>query len=453
MCEKQDPCTWIQARAELRSKWFDRVLGEGTLSLSRNGGWALLTPAAMGPGPARQGRLFNLETNQEQSTPPPAVSSVASDGSLLVQPEGSLPGIWRNGTVTPIRLSGPSRLVALSDDGRMLVYQQALAPVNGAPAGRLVLRDIASGGEWIVFDSAATGKAPWFMAVSNDGKRVLYRATVDRIEGEAFVFDAERNASYPLQLKPGELAAPAGTLNGPGTMAFVATTRGRVLRFDVASSGASAGAVAIPETPYIAPRPMAPGSRARLTTGMPLSAQEAEGKIMLGERPMTVLAADSESVTVQVAWDQRTGDIPFRLAIPSDSPFMQNETAMIFPFAPRVETESPWIKADFSGFVSQPVAGEIVHMYMTGLGPVQGPIETGQPAPLESLRPLQEKLTCRFIPQTAEAETLFAGLAPGMVGIYQVSFRIPAEEVARPISGMNCEVGGSSFSFSRITLP
>jgi len=48
------------------------------------------------------------------------------------------------------------------------------------------------------------------------------------------------------------------------------------------------------------------------------------------------------------------------------------------------------------------------HIYMTGLGPVRGQVQTGVPAPLDSIIPIDGEIRCRFSPYTADAETLVA---------------------------------------------
>ena len=109
-----------------------------------------------------------------------------------------------------------------------------------------------------------------------------------------------------------------------------------------------------------------------------------------------------------------------------------------------------FLKADFSGYVTElPHPGEIIQLYMTGLGAVQGDVQTGKPAPLDSLRPSPEMSQCRFTPQTTMADTLFAGLAPGLIGVYQVTFRMPQEPVPPQLTGMNC----GNFIFSGPVFP
>ena len=69
---------------------------------------------------------------------------------------------------------------------------------------------------------------------------------------------------------------------------------------------------------------------------------------------------------------------------------------------------------------------------MTGLGPVSGLPQTGVPTPSGSLFPITGKIACGFdgsgdldVWDNWAAETLFAGLAPGTTGVYQVSLRLP----------------------------
>jgi uncharacterized protein (TIGR03437 family) len=93
---------------------------------------------------------------------------------------------------------------------------------------------------------------------------------------------------------------------------------------------------------------------------------------------------------------------------------------------------------DFHGVVTMadPAApGEIVHAYMTGLGEVQPTPPTGSaPTALSnvSIRPL-----CWVQPPARPQETAgvtFAGLAPGMIGMYQVDIAIPADIAATQVT-------------------
>lgn len=69
-------------------------------------------------------------------------------------------------------------------------------------------------------------------------------------------------------------------------------------------------------------------------------------------------------------------------------------------------------------------AGEILVIYTTGLGEVVPPIPAGTPAPVDSLRPTASPVTVTIGGVNAP-QVLFAGLAPGFTGLYQVNVVVP----------------------------
>jgi uncharacterized protein (TIGR03437 family) len=83
---------------------------------------------------------------------------------------------------------------------------------------------------------------------------------------------------------------------------------------------------------------------------------------------------------------------------------------------------------------------------MIGLGRPQDLETTGVPASLTKPNPIQWKLACRFLPQQQPAELLFAGLAPGTLGIYQTAFRIPSDTGTAPLTGIECNLASPSMS-------
>ena len=68
--------------------------------------------------------------------------------------------------------------------------------------------------------------------------------------------------------------------------------------------------------------------------------------------------------------------------------------------------------------------GEVVQVFATGMGATQPRVPSGQAAPGEPLARVLSPVEARVGGQAARV--LFAGLAPGFVGLYQVNVEIPA---------------------------
>ncbi|MGH9661659.1 MAG: hypothetical protein ACRD96_24135, partial [Bryobacteraceae bacterium] len=69
-------------------------------------------------------------------------------------------------------------------------------------------------------------------------------------------------------------------------------------------------------------------------------------------------------------------------------------------------------------------AGDALIVYMTGLGRVDGDVSPGHATPASPLLRATAPVEVRFGSVTSDA--LFAGLAPGFIGVYQVNLAVPA---------------------------
>ena len=69
-------------------------------------------------------------------------------------------------------------------------------------------------------------------------------------------------------------------------------------------------------------------------------------------------------------------------------------------------------------------AGDVIVIFANGLGPVNNQPASGAVSPADPLAPVQQNPTVTIGGQPAQV--LFAGLAPGFVGAYQVNVRVPS---------------------------
>jgi uncharacterized protein (TIGR03437 family) len=112
------------------------------------------------------------------------------------------------------------------------------------------------------------------------------------------------------------------------------------------------------------------------------------------------------------------------------------------------------------GFVRPAQPGEQLVMYALGLGPTTPPAQTGQPSPPGATTPFIQigfDFSLSALPkrppyQTQQPNLVFAGLAPGSVGLYQINFIVPQPPAGTPscpsdsgVSNLTVSIGILSF--------
>ncbi|MBC7925576.1 MAG: hypothetical protein H7039_07955 [Bryobacteraceae bacterium] len=459
ICVSGDSCTSSVERAEIRGR-NSQVVGNGSAVMSRNGQWAVLT-SSFRPQVQQEYSLINLATGARTNIDPPATLngqfSLASDGTVLSRRStgpatGFQLGLRRGDEFTPLRITGTFALLGMSDDAST-VYLNRQEVVGSASLGTvLVAYDVQSGTEKRIHASSAQAQYV-LLGLSNNGHRVLFRVITRFFNGPAFVGDVDLVKTAQLNLGTDE-ASSSSTISGYGNYVFVGTTTGRLLRFPLDSqANATSPEELVPSTVYIQfPLRLSPGSLIKFST--PLRDQNLQDRILVSGRPLYVVAREGNQITAQVPWEITPGLAEVRLDFTSDSPFSQQANAIVAPEAPEF-LSTRRVLQDFSGYVTAlPQPGDVFHMYFTGLGPVDGPVQTGVPAPIGELRYITGNLRCRFHNGASDAETVFAGLAPGYIGVYQVTFRLPANTPSQPVSSIQCGLNTSSFAvFGGPSLP
>ncbi len=323
-----------------------------------------------------------------------------------------------------------------------VVYE--IPSVKGQTDRELWSFDVGSGQATLLEDfdfGTYLGVSQYQPAVSNDGMRLLYRRMNPATRAwEAVVHDYSAGTSTVL----GTMLPSSNnfTISGDGRSVWLHRTDGRLVRIAVDTLAAT-------ETPgrhaWMAQREGAAvfGSYNHLFgggfTGAGGSGPSADLSVDLAGLACPVLNATTQQLDIEIPWEAYPGNFTLTLRN-SSSPFESLQAIDTLGIAPTFERSGlPYdavrpeivVHQDFHGLVtfSDPaLPGEVVHFYMTGLGDVQPRPQTGQAsssAAVASQRP-QCSLTSPFAPAPTPAAVLFAGIAPGTIGIYQVDVSLPA---------------------------
>jgi uncharacterized protein (TIGR03437 family) len=238
-------------------------------------------------------------------------------------------------------------------------------------------------------------------------------------------------------------------LSGDGSLAYAGTPNGRILRFSVPSGKMDEVSGATPQLNGL--QTVAVGS-VTWVLGTALS-DGTHPMITAGDREAPVISAQPSLVKFQIPWETPVDEpVEVRLAYGPPPPFesvLTITTATInaaFLAQPVVSSDVLAYHQDFRSFVtpSDPAQpGEIIHFYMSGLGPVTNPLATGQRTPTTG--PLHKAIyppICGVSLTglvTVNAPIRFAGLAPGYVGLYQMDVEVP-EGLVLADSQLGCSV-------------
>ena len=158
-----------------------------------------------------------------------------------------------------------------------------------------------------------------------------------------------------------------------------------------------------------------------------------------------VFISSDSYVRAQIPWEAPVNrSISFVVENGNPQPFESVKTENSAAIVPNMllgsygqETSSTYgflalFHQNFSGLVNDghPAAnGEILHLYMTGLGPVSPAMAPGEKAPHEPLSRIVHPIGCSATyfatGSSLDVPIEFAGLAPGLTGLYQVDIKAP----------------------------
>ncbi len=471
------------------------IEAEAFVRLSPNGRFAAFLPR-LGIRPLL---VLDLESGQRTEGPDeslPAVSThgqVLSDTGALVYEAG-----FRPTEQMGVRLleSGADRLIipTFNEDpedavidaaGRQVVYASRWQ-LPTAPFRRIRVFDFSQQSARTVAEGAADFYAP---SISLDGSLVLFLSTASGLP-QAWLVNIDGSDRRALSNDPAGI--DRAILAGHGEVAFAVTKAGRLIRIDIASGAVTEliGRTPDPKPPGFY-RSAPPGSLLRLEgAGLveqdvfaqsPFPTELAGLEYSVGGVRFPIIAASPGEALVQVPWELVPSSELQELVLRTDAMSAFEPPPVFISVGELAQAVWPAPESagrPFSQPYPLPVAadvrfqrlitraeparpGETIHIYGTGFGRVQGDMITGLPASSDPLPRLLDPLLCSTPiddDNWAPIKVLYAGLAPGLIGTYQVTIRIPNEPLKTPWSAAGglflvCSSQSQSFGALNTILP
>jgi uncharacterized protein (TIGR03437 family) len=308
-------------------------------------------------------------------------------------------------------------------------------------------------------------------SIADGGQTVLYLSSRSGAP-QAYVIQTDGSGDSAITSDP--LGIARAILSGDGSTAYAVTLGGRLIKITVASGEIDE---VIPRTPYVdAGQGTAPGrlttftgeglSDIALSAAPPLAYTLDNAEVTIQGQPTLMASIQPNSLTVLTPTGVTPTPVPGTFPAAAAAS-LQLDVASISPFAgPRVpvsiavlsptflwQNGNQYISAaheDWSGLVTaaNPAhPGEVVHAYALGLGVTTPAVPYGAPAPAQEplARLINAPFQCGYYSKTIEAvEILFQGLAPNLVGIFQIDWRIPLDLPAADFS-IFCQIPGIQF--------
>jgi uncharacterized protein (TIGR03437 family) len=208
--------------------------------------------------------------------------------------------------------------------------------------------------------------------------------------------------------------------------------------------------------------PVAPGSLAT-AFGTNFGSSPAGVTVVAGGIVAPLIAVSPQQVTFQVPW-QLFGQTQVPLTVTSGGLTSTPVTVPIANLAPGVF----WLNAAAQAAVlvantdsiaapvgtypgSRPVQrGEYISIFCTGLGPATHQPATGVPAGSDPTSTAAVPVSVAI--GGVSAPVVFSGLAPGLLGMYQVNAQVPAGAPTGPAVSLTLSIGGKTANESTIAV-
>ncbi|WP_321470292.1 IPT/TIG domain-containing protein [uncultured Paludibaculum sp.] len=409
----------VNVRTTLRGHG-DPVDYNGPARLSQNGRYLAATATGIPRSTGALRRQWDLETGDSWTLPynswAPSGRMVANDGTVLAIYEGDVQ-LLEHGVPRRLTFGSETILDATIDAAGTSVVFTSCWPDPYSTYARVRRIDIASGALSTILEDAVDFSQP---SVSNDGSAVI-------VLSRRQVFYLASDGTGLRQLTNEADGIQTAVLSGDGHVAYALTFGGRLLRIDVAETkvteilGRTAALSGVPTSGAI-------GS-ALVVTGSALDEQDMS--VTIGGLAAPLVRAKPGELIFQIPWEATQGsEVPVEIHTQAEFPFV---STLQFPlvvsevspdrYGPTLHEQSDWpVTQD-----APARGGELIHFYATGLGPVTAPVQTGVPQPADPPATLKHGLGCSYgyEQSSTSVEIRYAGLAPGLIGFYEVALVMP----------------------------
>ncbi len=359
--------------------------------------------------------------------------TLTSDGrAVLVNGIGQVSLVTVSGfQMLNLRTGGGCAMI--SDDGSRMVFQSD----NGSS---LISYDVATGVQSTFFTTTVGFS---FGSISNDGNVILlllYTGIPGQVAiGQAAIVRADGTGL--LQLTNDPTGVSGEEISGDGSTVFVVTNDGKLLKI-ATTSGASSVLATAAEVQQVQGGPVAGSLNFIQGAGLadativqstfPLTTSLGGAQVTVNGKPAPLLAVSPSSISFQIPWETPLGSAAISVVRPSPQ-FMQTIPPLLIQASQPVAALDSVFSLDFSQLNSPfypAKPGDIVNFYLTGLGAVTAPVADGALSPSNPLPRLANPVTVSFGP--TPLMVFYAGLAPGQIGIYQLSVQTPLKVSGNP---------------------
>lgn len=275
-----------------------------------------------------------------------------------------------------------------------------------AAGGRAVYKSVDGGDSWQEANSGLEGLVVRRLALDGAQVGVVYAATVDR----GVYRTVDGGASW----------APTGTA------ALVITARGVVGAADFLGGGVAPGQIITVFGNGIGPTQGVSAELDPTTGGLPTTLGGV--RVFINDQPAPLFFTNSGQVNLQVPYEV-TGQTVIRLRVEFGDGFSPEVTVPVRQSKPGIFRAILNQDGSVNSEENPARPGEVAVLFVTGQGTTQPPAVTGQPGPVMQPFPVPV-LAVKVSVDGRDAERLFAGLAPGFVGLLQINVRVPAATAA-----------------------